>query len=1107
MDASEAANLPYRLSEPRHHNIHRRLNLVGAGAQTFYFDVCRLRDTQPLFETTTHLIGHLIREIESSLRDVLLVFAESSERPQNNIHAWEISQIITGLDISNENPVVELWLRHAPTLAHARAHRDNLQPPRPVDKEFLQYVDEMETIFDFILTNVEAKYLTIFDALDKRLLVDPPTAADAKWLKNIPNNPAALGYFFSRLNDPRWLPLLKAEGAFNRPPEPIQGYDGERSFTSFPTWPLSKYLVRMAAIESVEVSEQIADILVGIKTTNFIIHLDIVDAACVLPIDLAERVAKNEVLWLWEQQFIGHLTPDKFADLTIYLSNGGKAESALAIAAIMLGFVDNETHELSAVDNYFGPDPRTRVERWDYGQFIHKSWQSLAHSDPLNSLRLFCSLLDEYLGRKYPERLESAESYSYIWHRSIDQDEDGIPNRLVSAVRSTAKLALEEGSTISEIIGVLDSYKWDVFPRIVLYLLNLHPFEASEEVKNRLLIESNFKNLDFFHEYVLLLATFFNNLEPDEKEIVFGWINDSAPSIEEVKRRQLEWNGTELSDEKAEMLIRSGKLKWLEPLKDVLPDEWRQKYDDWTEELGHIPHPSYAIGVAQATWGENLPVSDSLSHIDSVEGIAEYLTLPEGELNDSPSNLGRELEQLVRDDLQRFLPKAERFEGLAPVYVHGFISGVRSSSQSVPEDSWPNLLRLMNWVMAQPAAEVDLSDNRYEPTQTDWLQTRYVISEFVRSFFSKDRPQVPFSLRDDVWSILQALTEDPNPTQDYEARYGGTNMNPLTVSLNTIRGSAFHTLSKYLYWCREHLDVSEGIGLDPTPEVREVLNRHLDPAIDSSLAVRAVYGERVPSLVSLDPDWVKEHLDEIFPNDGDLRKSAWQTFIIYTRPWNNVFALLRQQYEEGVMRLGEESLYGSSENVDNHLAEHLIAFYARGLIQIGDGNLLDKFYEQSSDSLAAHIFWYIARIVREGTIPREILDRFVRLIDLRVANGQNHPVEMEAFGWLFGTGKFDTEWSLDRMKDTLEISSKSNPDHSVVEELSKFASSFPGPVIECLTHLVDGADTEWKIQYWSPHLRTAIKIAREKGEGEPVNLLVNKLAARGFVDFRDLLHE
>jgi hypothetical protein len=85
-------------------------------------------------------------------------------------------------------------------------------------------------------------------------------------------------------------------------------------------------------------------------------------------------------------------------------------------------------------------------------------------------------------------------------------------------------------------------------------------------------------------------------------------------------------------------------LEWLEPLKDVLPEEWRAKYTAWLEELGPPDHPGYLISAPQITWGEpSQPVSEVLSKLDSTEEIFNYLSKPPAEMGEAQQDLSREL--------------------------------------------------------------------------------------------------------------------------------------------------------------------------------------------------------------------------------------------------------------------------------------------------------------------------------------------------------------------------------------------------------------------------------------------------------------------------------
>jgi hypothetical protein len=93
-------------------------------------------------------------------------------------------------------------------------------------------------------------------------------------------------------------------------------------------------------------------------------------------------------------------------------------------------------------------------------------------------------------------------------------------------------------------------------------------------------------------------------------------------------------------------------------------------------------------------------------------------------------------------------------------------------------------------------------------------------------------------------------------------------------------------LIRYALWVKRHLvqgpaEPSEDqVGLEQMPEVREVLEIHLDPTRDASPAIRSIYGRWLPTLVYVDREWVKKNLRKIFPTDATLahfRDAAWDT--------------------------------------------------------------------------------------------------------------------------------------------------------------------------------------------------------------------------------------
>ncbi len=125
-----------------------------------------------------------------------------------------------------------------------------------------------------------------------------------------------------------------------------------------------------------------------------------------------------------------------------------------------------------------------------------------------------------------------------------------------------------------------------------------------------------------------------------------------------------------------------------------------------------------------------------------------------------------------------------------------------------------------------------------------------------------------------------------------------------------------------MLWAARKVEVSDSKGakeeivrgFDEMREVREILEFHLDPSNDPSLAVRAVYGQYLTWLIWFDKDWVVANLEKIFPNKeslGKQRSAVWGTYIL-GQPTNDSFELLVEEYKKAIELIGTETVYDKS---------------------------------------------------------------------------------------------------------------------------------------------------------------------------------------------------
>ena len=150
-----------------------------------------------------HLIGHMLREIDTSMLGVLEGITEAIPKGTEDRHKKQIKIILKALDISEEDPIAKAWLDVTVSGLHSLAHRSGLGAARPVDNDFLEAWEKTNLILHGILERFESHYLDVFEVLNRLAQKDPPSADDVKKLKeNIPNNRVAHEHFFGKISSP-----------------------------------------------------------------------------------------------------------------------------------------------------------------------------------------------------------------------------------------------------------------------------------------------------------------------------------------------------------------------------------------------------------------------------------------------------------------------------------------------------------------------------------------------------------------------------------------------------------------------------------------------------------------------------------------------------------------------------------------------------------------------------------------------------------------------------------------------------------------------------------------------------------------------------------------
>jgi hypothetical protein len=896
-------------------------------------------------------------------------------------------------------------------------------------------------------------------------------------------------HFFDGLNDAGWLDFLAREGFFKDPPPPEVGEDWVR----FPHWPESAYLARIAAAEP----ERIGRIAAEIPTTdNVRVMTDLTLIAAVLPVRQAAGFARRLREWIGDHRILLAL-PEAAPQLVSHLARLGDLDAALELALELLWIEGEERAGALAPRT----EPVGRIDRWEYERMLGEIVPTLLTADRDRAL----SFLGDLLARAVNlEAGEDGGDYTYILRPSIadhaQNHDDGLVDLLISAMRDASIEAAGNGEGTQAVLATLRAREQDVFARIALHVIT--EIGSPEEAFAALTDPEAGDAISAWHEYSELLARRFGELDEEQREVVLRFlaVDEDGPVDDET-------NG------EAESRRRWRFLQRLAMIASELEGIWAETYRGLLEEFDEPEHPSF-LSYMKTFTGPTSPLGVEELRQLGPQGALNALAgwEPAGGFEDpTPEGLSRVLEEVVKAEPRPYAEIAMRFRTLEPTYVRGLLNGLWSALKEGITFPWSAVLELSAWVVAQPheAEELRADDDR----DPGWSWSRKAIADLLTSALEEGSAEAPIEMREEIFGLLAVLTEDPNPTPEHEERYGGSNMDPATLALNTTRGEAMNALIRYSLWVTRHA-VEKNAGLSAVPEARELIERHLDPGIDPSLAVRSVYGRWFAQLLNLDRDWTTAATPRIFPGDAEspeLFAAAFDSFLAFSRPWPPAFELLGPVYRVAAERAGEEprsrTLHGDPRR---RLGDHLTALRAYGTIDLEPGDLLDVFWSNATAEVRGTVVrnagWTIERT--ENPDPQV----FARLVETwewiaERENGEDAPQVLGNFGAWLAASTLDPAWLLQQALVVLGRGIPLDPEFSVFQALPRLAETDPRSALAVLSGILETGSEHWAPFGSREEIRELLELTLASPSMEirkEASHIIDRLIGLGLQDFRDL---
>lgn len=932
--------------------------------------------------------------------------------------------------------------------------------------------------------------------------------------------------FFSKINDQIWIKPLFETGFFQKPINLIKNDDG----ISFPVWVESRYLAKVVPYEG-KLANIIMEIVLAWDTDNERVHEDIIDIIMGLPSNKIEPLIEKELVWIEKTPYIYMSLPHKYQELINYLSNEDLNENALNIVKNLLILLPDSKPINMGDDEkkYLIPTPQTKFDRYLYSEIVRETIPNIYKDKPLITIDFLCGLLNHWieLRRRNGEQFD----YSYLWRPQIDKSGERSVHQISDVLVTTIKILSIEylnknPKNTKEINDIYEKYSWDIFRRFSMYILKNFP---DPSLLNKYVI-----NYDYFidtmvqNEYAILLKYRYNELEEKAKNKLLEWI-DNGPDVDFIKKKHMDWNKKQITETELNKRITSWKRKRLLPFYNSLTEKLKENYSTIVGPIIEVRDEDFMHFRSSKTWvGPTSPYSvDELKDksINEIIKLIKKWKPTEENMAPSPEGLGRVLTSLVATKTKEVSREARLIIGLEPNYVRGFISGLNDQVKNNKEIYWLPVLELCKWVIKQPViiAGRDQLSYDWDNFDVNWGWTRKRIADLLGNGLGGHSTEIPLRYRDKIWDILSVIIEDSDPTIDIEIESYKDRWDPFTESINCTRGEAMHSLIQYGLWCKRSIEAKrkKQFSFEDAKELEKKLDLHLDHRHEKSLAVHSVYGHWVPWLLLMDENWTKSNIKKIFPLEIKKHyywKAAWQGYINFRSPYNNVLKLLNRSYRYAIKQtLGydEEKDQAFPENSHNHLAEHLIIYYSHRKLKLIPNGLIKIFFNTAPQKLRRYTINFVGRSLRDspGPIEDKFLKPIIKLWDWRLKefidseNPEEFIEELANFGAWFESGKLDNEWSLNQLEFVLGNCKNLTEKNRVFKQLSRITLSNPIKIIKICKSIVNLKLKSWDIYSWKEELREILKQINEKGSKEDKKEaleLITILGSLGQFDNQDL---
>ncbi len=838
------------------------------------------------------------------------------------------------------------------------------------DHKIVAYNEEFEENllkFEEIISSILEPNLETFRKLDDLLTKKNPTKEHVELLIRLLNNPSHSQYFFSKLEWPKWLELLIEREFFSEPR--VLTVDDSFMISG---WPQFNYLNKIAPIRPEKVLSVIENIA---HIKNYQIYRLFLLCISNMPVKVSKKALSLIRNWISHYYSIPELVYlKKLVNNFIYEED---IESAFGLIEILFNVnepeIKNEHDDVTKKFYYIMSD---------HDDFIEKLTKLDTDTSNLRFLKLLVNTLSEQLNTESHMDEENFDDHSNIWRHNIKSGTDShetydIKNLLINQIRDYLLEVVNSNVDLFKSgYELLSKYKWIIFTRIRLFLLDQFPDLLQNYMVEYLTRKELFYNTSAWTEYYNLLKNNFAKLSEEEKSLIFNWIRE-GPDFSKMQD-SLE----DFSDE-TEFLKWKDRVKssWIrrkvEPINEYLPTDLKELYKNLISKNGILEQPQYYRHFEGPRFFSGSPLEKSDLKDFSIDKLIIYLNNWHPDENDpfsSINGLGVTLSRVIAEDPKKCKPILLEFKKIPNHYIPYIINGFKTAIKNYKDfNTLEPLVSILNI----------FKHYKREYVFSEYIDISREIINFINEALSKEDLTIYDDLLKDIWEIISNfLIIKGDDSEKLAAKYSRY-QDYVTHSINTFKGEVILTLFAYAFYCARNFNLPEGDRM--VPEVKEKLNELLNTEIDSVEIIFSILSHNLHNLFYLNKNWATKKIPILFPNDNkDLWKIAWESYISYSDLNVHSYNLLQMHYKTAILESDSLSI---SANAMERLASHTILIYIHDLDGLGEDSIVVQFFQNVKSEFRSRAMWFILKVWDryENTDQKEeILEKILTLWKFRI---------------------------------------------------------------------------------------------------------------------------